>query len=345
VTGEGHDLVVVGASAGGLDPLLRIVRELPADYAGTVLIVLHVSPTSPSALPDILDRAGPLPVAHAVDGEPLLSGQVLVAPPDRHMVVVDGHVALTRSARENNHRPAINPLFTSAAAAYGGRVVGIVLSGMLDDGAVGLAAVASAGGVAMVQQPDEALYGSMPRHAVAGTHDARILPAGAMAAELVRLSRASSVATATVPAWVEDESRYSRSLDAAADPAPPPGAVTSQTCPTCGGTLFERDDGGPLRFRCRVGHAWSADGLFSSSAARLEEALWTALRTLEERSALAGRLGEYAASRGNALSAAQFRASADDAERRARAIRASLDDMGGAGGAESLDAHTPEVVE
>jgi two-component system chemotaxis response regulator CheB len=318
-----HDLLVVGASAGGVDVLQHVVAALPHDLPAAVLVVLHVTPAAPSALPGILDRSGPLPAVPATDGRPLEPGVILVAPPDRHLVVDDGHVRLLRTARENGHRPAIDPLFRSAAIAHGPRVVGAVLSGMLDDGAIGLAAIAAAGGLTAVQRPDDARYPSMPARALAAVPGARSASGAEMGGLLLELIRAPLPSGApSAPAWVRREQEYAD--DPGGGLAVPPGETSAQTCPACGGSLWESEEGGVLRYRCRVGHAWSSDSLYSQSASALENALWTAMRTLEERAGLARRMALHARESGNVLSARQFEASAADAERRREVVRAAL---------------------
>jgi len=177
-------LVVIGASAGGIEPLKQIAAGLPADLDAAVAVVLHVSPTAESRLPAILERAGPLPAAHARDAEPLAVGRIYVAPPDRHLLAVDGRCAVVCGPRENSSRPAIDPLFRSAAA-YGSRVVAVILSGMMADGAAGAALVSSVGGTVIVQDPDEAEFPAMPTNAIEREHPDCVLPPAAIPAAIV----------------------------------------------------------------------------------------------------------------------------------------------------------------
>jgi two-component system, chemotaxis family, protein-glutamate methylesterase/glutaminase len=176
-----RDIVVVGASAGGVEALGTLVSELPADLPAAVFVVLHMLPAGGSLLPEILGRASGLPVHAAVHGEPIERGRVYVASPDRHLLIAAGRVELSDDPAEDGHRPAVNPLFRSAARAYGARVVGIVLSGALDDGAAGLKEIVGKGGAAIVQDPSDALYGSMPRAALEACPDARVVPIADMA--------------------------------------------------------------------------------------------------------------------------------------------------------------------
>lgn len=183
-----RDVVAVGASAGGVEALRALVAGLPPDYPGAVLVVLHVPRGSPSALPAILSRSGPLPAGTAVDGEDLRSGRVYVAPNDHHLLLLDGRIRLTRGPAENGHRPAADPLFRSAARTYGPGVVGVVLSGTRVDGAAGLAAIAAHGGMTVVQDPADAQRSGMPQAAMEHMTPDHVLPAAKIGGLLAGLA-------------------------------------------------------------------------------------------------------------------------------------------------------------
>src|SRR5262245_1884290 len=313
-----RDIVVFGASAGGVEALRALVAHLPEDLPVSVLVVLHMRTGTSSALPRILDRAGPLPSEHARDGERLEPGHVYVAPPDRHLLVRDGRVRLSAGPRENGHRPAVDPLFRTAARAHGARVVGVVLSGALDDGTAGLAAVKRHGGLAVVQEPAEALYPDMPLHAAATVDVDHVLPVMGIA-ELIALVANETTTSGGDPAPEPEEDPVEMRLDP--NPfGPRQGRPSPYACPDCNGVLWEVDEGGVMRFRCRVGHAWSPNGLLAEQADRLEDALWTALRVLEEHGALARRLAERAEERGAPASVRHFASKAESWEEQATTI-------------------------
>lgn len=310
-------VVVVGASAGGVEALTHLVRALPEDFAAPVLVVLHVPPSG-SVLPQILDRTGPLHARHAEDGTSLEPGRIYVAPPNCHLVVDDGVVSLNRGPHENGHRPAIDPLFRTAAAAYGDRATGVILSGALDDGTVGLFAIKQAGGATVVQDPEEALYPSMPSHAIAYVQPDYILRIDEIADTLVRLTTASA----------RSQPKEAVMIDPAPNPSAEhaqPGELAPISCPDCGGSLWEVDVGGVSSFRCRVGHAYTINSLVDRHGEAVERALWTAYRALEERAAMSRRVGRRLADRGRTESARRFERQAEVAARQADELKRILD--------------------
>jgi two-component system chemotaxis response regulator CheB len=321
----GHDIIVVGASAGGVEAISQLTRQLPADLPAAVFVVLHVPAHSPSHLPQILSRKGSLPALHPADGEVISHGRIYIARPDFHMLLEPGRVRLTRGPRENGHRPAVDPLFRTAARAFGPRVVGVILSGTLDDGAAGLAAIKQRGGLAIVQDPEEALYPGMPRSALEVVEIDHSLPVSAIAEVLVRLAHEPVASPDAPPSnGMEIESQMAAfNMDAIEDENRP-GQPSTFACPDCGGTLWELTEGDLIRFRCRVGHAWTANGLVAEQSNGIEMALWTALRALEERAALCIRVAERMGSRGLEASAARFRDQATDSKRRAAILRQVL---------------------
>jgi two-component system chemotaxis response regulator CheB len=322
-----RDLVVVAASAGGVESLRRLASVLPADLPATVLVVLHFPSGGYSVLPSILSRAGPLPARHAVDGEPLRPGHVVVAPVDHHLLVADGCVRLSRGPRENGNRPAADPLFRSVARGFGPRVVGIVLSGALDDGTAGLLAIAGRGGVTVVQDPEDAMYPGMPRSALDHLDVDHVLPVDDMGSLLDRICRETvDMTTAPEPdpllgletaiAGLEPEAL--RAIDR-------PGSPAGLGCPDCHGSLFEMREQGVAHFRCRVGHAWSGESLAAEQADALESALWTALRVLQDRAALCSKLADGASRRGQPLTAQRYADELEQGRRAADVLREMLD--------------------
>jgi two-component system chemotaxis response regulator CheB len=328
---SGSPVVVIGASAGGVEALKELVAALPLDFPASVLVVLHLPPSGTSALPAILDRAGPLPARHAVDGDPLRPGQILIGPPDRHLFVLDDHVRLTRGPRENGHRPAVDVLFRSAARALGARIHAVVLSGSLDDGAAGALAVVSRGGDCLVQDFDEALHDGMPR-ATATAVGLEGLPVKEIASRLAEVAVASPAAEEwAVPEVMEVETAMAELDPQAMHDPERPGRPSGFAYPDCHGVLFEIDDHGLPRFRCRVGHAWSAESLVARQTIELEGALWMALRSLEEKAALNEELARRARERGSALTAVRFDENAAEATQAAEMVRTMVADMGGLG--------------
>jgi two-component system, chemotaxis family, protein-glutamate methylesterase/glutaminase len=286
-----HDVVVMGASAGGVEAISRVVSDLPRDLQASVIVVLHIS-RGRSYLPEILTRAGPLPASHPRDGEPLQYGRVYVAPPDHHLIVESGQLRVAHSPSENGVRPAVDPLFRSAARVYGPRVIGVVLTGTLDDGTAGTAAVRENGGVTIAQDPDEAFAPGMPRSAIAsGTvdHVVTVGDIGALIGALVQEHAPSRLPAVNHPHLRPMEPDLGV-MPLALRGADRPGTPSVFTCPECHGTLWESDEQGLLRFRCRVGHVYSPESMIAAQTDEVDRALWVALRTLEERAAMAHRL-------------------------------------------------------
>ncbi len=321
-----RDVVVVGASAGGVEALRTLVAGLPADFPATVLVVLHTPATSRSALAAILDRSGPLPAAQAQEEGLLEPGRVLVAPPDRHLIVYGRQVTLSRGPRENGHRPAVDVLFRSAARALGPRVIGVVLSGTLDDGTAGLVAVHRGGGAGRRPEPGGR---DVPEHA-AGGHRRRPSPARAAGRADPRAAHpARPPTTVGGPPPVDDGAATTTDMeiamaghdgDALNDPDRP-GTSSGFACPDCHGVLFEIEDGPVHRFRCRVGHAWSPHSLAAQQTFAVEGALWMALRALEEKAALADRMSAGARDRGHTITAQSFAAQAAESRTSALVLR------------------------
>ena len=328
-----RDILVVGASAGGVSALQRLFAAMPGESAPTVFVVQHITPSGRSVLPQLLTRAGWLPAFHPADGDPVRPGWVHVAPPDRHLLVRDGRTLVRRGARENRTRPAIDPLFRSAAVAYGPRVVGVVLTGTQDDGAAGLRAVKRCGGVAVVQDPDDAEWPDMPRNALAHAAVDHCVALDALPALLARLAAGPAGPAVPIPPEVALEAGIpEKELDLLPDDTAALGPPSTLSCPECGGNLSEIHDGPLLRFRCKVGHAYSPDTLADAHREAVERALWVALRTHEDRVILFQRLAERARERGHARVAAAWTASAAEAQRNVALLREVLERQAGAPG-------------
>jgi two-component system chemotaxis response regulator CheB len=304
-----RDLVVIGASAGGVETLKRVVADLPANLAATVCIVLHIAPESPSALAGILRRSGPLPCRPATDGEELALGQILVAPPDRHLMIEDGHVRVTIGPRENNHRPAVDALFRSAAHARADRVIGIVLSGTRDDGTAGLAAIKAEGGAAIVQDPSEAMYPGMPTSALNHVAVDAVVPSSQIASTIAAMVNGEDLPPGTDPS------------EGTPDHQSPQSTVI---CPECGGVLSERNEAGMTQWACRVGHRYSPETLMDAQSDGVEAAMWAAIRALRDREILLRRMADRAQSRGERRSAHSFRRRAEFSDEQARLVRSAL---------------------
>jgi two-component system, chemotaxis family, protein-glutamate methylesterase/glutaminase len=323
---QNRDIVVIGGSAGALAPLQRLLGGLPADLPATLFVVVHTGPDAHGALGRILDRAGPLPTEPARDGLAFEPGRVYVAQPDVHLLLDDGRMLLRRGPRENLSRPAIDPLFRSAAASHGGRVIGLLLSGMLYDGASGLRAIRRCGGIAVIQDPADALSPEMPRHALQRAEVDYRSSADGLAKLLVGLVAEPAGPSPGVPEDIRLEARMAAQGGSGSQSDEQLERPFALSCPECGGALREITDGDLLRYRCHVGHAYDADLLLGTQTEVVERALWTALRALEERAALLRRMaGQTSISNSLAIRWAKLAA---EHEAQAEAVRSLLIDAG-----------------
>jgi two-component system chemotaxis response regulator CheB len=318
-------MIVIGASSGGVSALKRLLPALPQDLPAAVFIVLHIGPNE-SILPKVLSKHSALPVMHARDGAPVQAGNVFIAPPDHHLLLEDGHMRLTKSAKENHARPAIDPLFRSAAVAHRRNVIGVVLTGNLDDGTVGLQAVKAYGGVAIVQDPGDAEVPSMPLSASRYVDTDYCLPLADIAPTLVALSRQPAVAAASVHALHGDhitliENRLALTGQAHDEDMDAIGTRSTHTCPDCGGTIWIINDSKPLRFRCHTGHAYTEQSMLHEQRDTTEQALWAAIRALHERHTLLKRLASGARESGYSKQADEYESSAKTAADHAEALR------------------------
>lgn len=324
-----RDIIVVGASAGGVQALSELVSALPLKLPAAVFIVLHIAANGPSLLPKILARESKLPVDHAVDGEPIVRGRIYVAPPSQHLLIESGNVKLVHGPKENLHRPSIDALFRSAARWDGPRVIGVVLTGARDDGKVGMHAIKLRGGITIVQDPLEAQFPSMPLSVMQEIEVDYSVSLREIAPLLNELSRqqADEEERYPVPDQVEIEARIAEQemegdeLIASVERI---GKISKLTCPDCHGALWEIDDRAILRYRCHVGHAYSAEALSEGQSGMLEVALWSAVRALEEQIVLAKRIVERARKSNQYRAARMFELRAREAEEHSSVIRQLL---------------------
>ena len=324
---QNRDIVVIGASAGGFDVLKKIISDLPTDIDAAIFIVWHIAPDVRGVLPSVLNQLHTLPAAHAIDYEPIKRGRIYVAPPDHHLVVEGNQMRITRGPKENRFRPAIDPLFRSAAYAFGPRVIGVVLSGALDDGSAGLWSVKEHGGIAIVQDPREAEMPSMPENAIRASNPDYILPSDKLGETIAQLVREE------VPLYQTDRSddRTKAELDIAMEKktddstAFQMGELTRYTCPECHGVLSAIKEGGRTRFRCHTGHAFSANTLLSAITETVEDSLWAAVRSIQECVFLLNHMGDHFAEVNQPKLAATYFQKAKEAERRANIVRQTIE--------------------
>lgn len=321
-----HDIVVVGASAGGLAALSSLCRDLPPNLPAAVFIVMHVSPNYQSLLPEILSRSGKLPVRHGVDGEPVRLGRIYVAPPDHHMVMEADRIRITRGPKENRSRPAVDTLFRSAAYAYGPRVIGAVLTGTLDDGTAGLWAIKDRGGIAIIQDPEEAEHASMPLNARQHVSIDYCLPLAQIARTLARLveQTAGNGEDYPMPKDLEIETKIALENNPLAAGVMKLGEPSRFTCPTCHGALVEMKNGKMVRFRCHTGHAFSMENLLAALSESTEDTLWSAVRSMNEKIILLQHLAGHALEAKQVETTEMLRCAIDEAKRQLDLLREAV---------------------
>jgi two-component system chemotaxis response regulator CheB len=312
----GHDIIVIGSSAGGIKALGAILGKLPADIDAAIFIVQHLGPNSPRVLPRILRDLCSLPTSHPADGDEFHTGSIYIAPPDYHLLIEDGRTRVVRGPEENRFRPAIDALFRSAARNYGPRVLGVLLTGNLDDGTVGLQAIKKRGGLVIVQDPNEAEYPSMPKSAMKYAAIDHCLPLLEIAPMLLRLTPepARSAEEYAVPDAMEFESKIAEqqlNTKEFLDKVEEIGSRTTYTCPQCNGSIWQIGEEEPLRFRCHVGHSFTAGPFLTEQTSFIERTLWSLVKALEEKVTLTRQLAGRLEAQGNTNGAKRYRENAD----------------------------------
>jgi two-component system, chemotaxis family, protein-glutamate methylesterase/glutaminase len=323
-----RDVVVIGASAGGVEALRAIVLGLPPDFPATIFVVWHMPSHSMGLLPQIIEPLSALPVANAESGQPVTRGQIVIAPPDHHMILENSHVRLTQGPKENRFRPAVDPLFRSAAYAYGSRTIGVVLAGSLDDGTSGLWAIKDRGGVTVVQDPLDTLYPDMPRNAMRAVKVDYVLPAAEIPALLVDL-----VQEEVDPGEERGETSQALELGSAGmmttgdEAMQQMGELSQHTCPECNGSLWRIPEGKILRFRCRTGHAYTSETLLEELTESIERGLWASVRGLEEHASLLDRIGQHLRQHGDDGVSEEYLRRSNQAREQARHVREAIEDF------------------
>jgi two-component system, chemotaxis family, protein-glutamate methylesterase/glutaminase len=312
-------IIAIGASAGGVDALRRLVSTLPHGFPAPIFIVLHVGEVS--YMPEVLARAGPLPVVRPESGDRIVPGSIYVAPPGKHMLVHDDHILLRRGPRENLARPAIDPLFRSLACSFGARTIGAVLTGSLSDGASGLHAIKRCGGIGIVQDPDDAMVPAMPRNALENVEVDHCVPLSELGALLTRLVAEPAREMISIPGEICLEAAIAAQEHVSMESDDKLGKLSPFTCPECQGPLWEIEEGKLLRYRCHAGHALTAEAMISAQATEAENTLERLLRVQQQRAAMAHRIAARDAAEGRHDSAERM-------ERRAREYEGDAEMIG-----------------
>ena len=322
-------LVVIGASSGGIETLRTIVAGIPDTFSAAICIALHMSPESPGVLPEILGRVGRLPVSLARDGQRIQAGQIYIAPPDRHLLIEPGRLRVTKGPREHGFRPAIDPLFRSAAQVFGPAAVGIVLTGNLDDGTAGLWTIQKLGGTTVVQDPEDALFPSMPQNALRHVSADYVVPASRMASLMDELTSKTSQEgePVAVPPHIDVEIKIANEENPRDAGLEKIGVPSPYACPDCHGVLLEIEEGGRIRFRCHTGHAYSLESLLAGMREGIEQAVTAAERAFHEASLLMQRIATQLKQHSHHEESARMMDASDRAKRKAEELRELLPDV------------------
>ncbi len=319
-----RDIIVIGASAGGVYALKDLVSSLPGDFSAAIFVVQHLSPNTKSFLPEILSKAGKLPVGHPADGESIQMGRIYIAPPDHHLLIEQDRVVVKKGPKENRFRPSIDALFRSAAYTYGPRVIGVVLTGLLNDGTSGMWSVKRMGGISIIQQPEDAMYPSMPGNVLEYVDVDHSVPMSEMGNLLSQLTAeaASDVPQLSQEEWhrLESEVKIASQENAFDVGVMKLGELTPFTCPECSGVLVSFKEGKLIRYRCHTGHAFTASTLLAEVTKEVEDTLWSAVRGLEETIMLLEQTSNHFAEFGDAETARQFADRAKEVRDRSRKL-------------------------
>lgn len=322
------DIIVIGASAGGIEALIELVRTLPSDFDVSIFIVQHVSPYSKGNLPTIFKRHTSLGVSYPEDEDKIKSRHIYVAPPDHHLLLDDGKIVVKRGPKENRFRPSIDALFRSAAYYYKERVIGIILSGLLNDGTSGLWTIKRLGGIGIIQDPKDAIFSDMPENTLEFVDVDYIVPVSKMAALLQTLSGKDVSACKDVTPeemdLLETEVVIAKKDNAFELGIMDKGNLSPFTCPECHGALVSFTEGKTVRFRCHTGHAFSASSLLAGVTTGVEESLWNAMRALEETAMLLETIGNTYKEIGNKEAARKFKKKSEETRERSKIIHEAV---------------------
>jgi two-component system chemotaxis response regulator CheB len=321
-------IIVIGASAGGVQALLELVRVLPAGFPAAICIVQHIPAYAVSYLPDLLDKAGALPARHPQNREPLRPGTIYVAPPDHHLLLENDHILVMRGPKENHFRPSVDALFRSAAYTHGSRVIGVVLTGYLNDGTSGLWTVQRLGGVAVVQAPEDAYANAMPQSTLEFLKPDYLIVLAELAPLLERLTAQPPPQAASISSEELARINIEISIAKGEDPGDQSlfryGELTPFVCPSCQGPLVQLVEGKLVRFRCRTGHGFTLSALLAEVAEGVENKLYAAMQSLQETRDLLHRLSAHFARQAESTVASALLAQAEQAQLRAQAVYESI---------------------